>query len=72
MKAYNSKSRAPHPFKLVFAESNPKYFVIGSFPTTDKKMSFNFFCPNANNKFWKVMSEVFSNSKIKLNLTAEK
>jgi len=68
MKHYNNKNRTPHPFKLVFAEGDPKYLVIGSFPTTVKKMSFNFFYPNANNKFWKVMSEVFTNSKIKLNL----
>ncbi len=68
MKQYNSKSRKQHPFDLVFAEGNPKYLVIGSFPTTENKMSFTFFYPNSNNKFWKVLSQVFPNSKTKLNL----
>lgn len=68
MRTYNSNSIIPHPFELVFAENNPKFLVIGSFPTIDKKMSFNFFCPNANNKFWEVMSKIFSNSIVKLNL----
>ena len=68
MKSYTAKDITKHPFELIFAEDNPKFLVIGSFPTTDLKMSFKFFYPNANNKFWKVLSEVFAESKTKLTL----
>lgn len=67
MKKYNSKSRIIHPFKL-FAENNPKFLIIGSFPTTDNRISFDFFYPNATNKFWKTLVEVFPKNKTKLNL----
>jgi G:T/U-mismatch repair DNA glycosylase len=67
MKKYNSESRKNHPFKL-FAENNPNFLVIGSFPTTDNLMSFDFYYPNASNKFWETMSQVFPYSATKLNL----
>ena len=68
MKSYTTKDITKHPFELIFAENNPKFLVIGSFPTTDLMMSFKFFYTNANNKFWKVLSEVFTESKTKLTL----
>ncbi len=67
MRKYNTDSRKNHPFKL-FAENNPNFLVIGSFPTTDNRISFDFYYPNATNKFWKTMSQVFPNSKTKINL----
>jgi len=67
-KKYNIDSRIEHPFKLVFAEGNPKFLVIGSFPPTASKMSFNFFYPNGNNNFWKVLQKVFPKSKTVLDL----
>ncbi|MDP1727386.1 MAG: hypothetical protein Q8M15_11435 [Bacteroidota bacterium] len=66
MSRYNSASRKEHPFKL-FAENNPQFLVIGSFPTTDNRISFDFYYPNGTNKFWKTLSQVFSDSKTKLN-----
>ena len=68
MKLYTKDDRKPHAFDLFFTGDNPKYLVVGSFPTTEKKMSFNFFYPNPTNKFWKVLSKVFPNSETKLNL----
>jgi len=67
MRKYNSENRKNHPFKL-FAENNPNFLVIGSFPTTDKQISFDFYYPNATNKFWETMNEVFPHSTTKLNL----
>lgn len=69
MKLYTKDDRKPHAFDLLFPGDNPKFLVVGSFPTTEKKMAFNFFYPNPTNKFWKVLSKVFTNSKVKLNLS---
>lgn len=67
MRKYNVNSRKIHPFKL-FLDNHPNFLVIGSFPTTDNRISFDFYYPNATNKFWKTLSQVFSNSKTKINL----
>lgn len=68
MKTYTSKDVVKHPFELIFAEGSPRFLVIGSFPTTDRNMAFNFFYPNPRNKFWKVINEVFPKNKTSLNL----
>lgn len=68
MKKYSLENTSYHPFELVFTGENPIYLVVGTFPTTNKKMSFNFFYPNSNNNFWKVMDKVFPNSNTKMNL----
>jgi G:T/U-mismatch repair DNA glycosylase len=68
MKKYSLENISYHPFELVFTGENPIYLVVGTFPTTNKRMSFNFFYPNSNNNFWKVMDRVFPKSKTKMNL----
>lgn len=68
MEIYNNSKIKKHPFELLFAKENPLFLVVGSFPTTDKKMSFNFFYPNSNNRFWKIMKEVFKNSNTNINI----
>ncbi len=64
---YNPKSVIAHPFKL-FADYNSNFLIIGSFPTTTNRISFDFYYPNSNNKFWKILYKVFPKSKTKLNL----
>ena len=68
MKKYSLENISYHPFNLIFTGENPIYLVVGTFPTTNKRMSFNFFYPNSNNNFWKVMDKVFPYSKAKMNL----
>lgn len=68
MKKYSLENISYHPFDLVFAGETPIYLVVGTFPTTNKRMAFNFFYPNSNNNFWRVMDKVFPNSKVKMNL----
>ncbi|MDX9799278.1 MAG: hypothetical protein RBT05_10520 [Bacteroidales bacterium] len=68
MNKYSVEDILHHPFELVFAGKKPKYLVVGTFPTITKRMAFNFFYPNSNNNFWKVMDNVFPNSKSKINL----
>jgi G:T/U-mismatch repair DNA glycosylase len=61
-----------HPFEFNYIPERATRLVIGSFPTTSDKMAFNFFYPNSNNKFWKILSLVFENSVTKLNLKVSK
>ncbi|MFA7380940.1 MAG: hypothetical protein WC150_10775 [Bacteroidia bacterium] len=72
MKRYTKENIQEHPFDLFFAEDNPKYLVIGSFPTINRYTSYNFFYPNSINRFWTVVSNIFVNSKTRLNLNVSK
>ena len=67
MKEYNSQNIIEHPFKL-FIEKDSEFLVIGTFPTTKNRISFDFYYPSASNKFWKTLSSVFNESKSKFNL----
>jgi G:T/U-mismatch repair DNA glycosylase len=72
MNEFNSSNIENHPFKLLFAEGEPKFLVVGTFPTTLENMAFNFFYPNNRNRFWSILKEVFPSSKTCLNLDVSK
>ncbi len=48
-----------HPFGKSFVPDGATHLVIGTFPTTKSKWSYNFFYPNTSNKFWDTMAEIY-------------
>jgi G:T/U-mismatch repair DNA glycosylase len=46
-----------HPFKL-YTPANSKILIVGTFPPTKKNWSYEFFYPNRQNLFWKVMAQI--------------
>ncbi|WP_430403821.1 hypothetical protein [Fluviicola sp.] len=46
-----------HPWNW-FAPENSKVLIVGTFPPTTRNWSFDFFYPNKNNQFWKVISRI--------------
>jgi G:T/U-mismatch repair DNA glycosylase len=46
-----------HPWKW-YLPPESKTLIIGTFPPTFRNWSFDFFYPNKNNYFWKIMAEI--------------
>ena len=41
-----------------FIPTNADKLIIGTFPTAKQRRSFEFFYPNKNNPFWKVLASI--------------
>jgi len=65
MRKYDSSSRIQHRFKS-FILGKPKFLILGSFPTTDNRISFEFYYSSASNRFWKTLNRIFPDSKNKI------
>lgn len=46
-----------HPFKL-YSPPNANILIAGTFPPTKKNWSYEFFYPNRQNLFWKIMANI--------------
>ena len=46
-----------HPWKW-FAPANSRVLIVGTFPPATKNWSFDFFYPNKQNLFWKIMASI--------------
>jgi G:T/U-mismatch repair DNA glycosylase len=46
-----------HPF-ILFAPENSRILFVGTFPPTKRNWSYEFFYPNKQNLFWKVMASI--------------
>ncbi len=46
-----------HPWNW-FAPENSSVLIVGTFPPTQRNWSFDFFYPNKNNFFWRVMARI--------------
>jgi G:T/U-mismatch repair DNA glycosylase len=46
-----------HPWNW-YCPSEAKSLIIGTFPPTLRNWSFDFFYPNKNNYFWKIMARI--------------
>src|SRR6478735_8611145 len=46
-----------HPFKL-FTPPNSTILIVGTFPPTKRNWSYEFFYPNKQNLFWRIMSQI--------------
>ena len=46
-----------HPFKL-YAPPHSNILIVGTFPPTKKNWSYEFFYPNKQNLFWKIMAQI--------------
>lgn len=51
------KQEETHPWKW-FAPHNSKILIVGTFPTSKRNWSYNFFYPNIANLFWKIMAKI--------------
>jgi G:T/U-mismatch repair DNA glycosylase len=49
--------RELHPWNW-FAPENSRVLIVGTFPPTKRNWSFDFFYPNKNNFFWKVIAQI--------------
>lgn len=52
-------SRKPieHPFKW-YVPDNAETLIIGTFPPVEARWSYEFFYPNIQNMFWKILAEI--------------
>jgi hypoxanthine-DNA glycosylase len=48
-----------HPWNW-FAPENSRVLIVGTFPPTTRNWSFDFFYPNKNNQFWKVIARILN------------
>src|SRR5829696_874597 len=46
-----------HPFKL-YAPPGSSILMVGTFPPTRRNWSYEFFYPNKQNLFWKIMADI--------------
>src|SRR4029078_5825725 len=46
-----------HPFKF-YSPPNANILIVGTFPPTKKNWSYEFFYPNRQNLFWKIMANI--------------
>jgi G:T/U-mismatch repair DNA glycosylase len=46
-----------HPFKL-YTPPDSDILIVGTFPPTRKNWSYDFFYPNKQNLFWKIMAQI--------------
>lgn len=52
-----NKQPIPHPFKW-YIPKNAETLIIGTFPPVNERWSYEFFYPNINNLFWKILSKI--------------
>ncbi len=60
-----------HPL-TAFLPVNAKILMLGSFPPPQKRWSIDFYYPNFNNDFWRIMGLIFMNNKEALVLPNQK
>lgn len=60
---FTKEKKEIHPFELYFIPEKASTLFIGSFPTEKSKRGFEFFYPNANNRFWKIVHNVYEKNK---------
>lgn len=46
-----------HPWNW-FAPENSRVLIVGTFPPTKRNWSFDFFYPNKNNFFWRIIAQI--------------
>lgn len=52
-----NKKPIPHPFKW-YIPDDAETLIIGTFPPVEARWSYEFFYPNINNLFWKVLAKI--------------
>lgn len=52
-----NKKTIPHPFKW-YIPGNAETLIIGTFPPVEARWSYEFFYPNINNLFWKILARI--------------
>jgi len=53
----NSAHEETHPWNW-YVPAGAKSIIIGTFPPTLRNWSYNFFYPNKNNYFWRIMAQI--------------
>jgi len=52
-----SKTPVSHPFKW-YVPKDAETLIIGTFPPVKERWSYEFFYPNINNLFWKILAKI--------------